>query len=451
MDIKKVFYKCFLYMSLYLELEFLFEAQGAISTVGEHLVNPDCLSTDTSAAELYYSKQQFFAAMPFMIALVSFVIWYAYGKANNRPFFKKRVDRKKETTTKDKFVVTLMTILYLLYPTLCKNAFGLFDCKKIGGELYLKVDLEEPCYEGRHWGMMLGFGVGQLLMYAIGLPLVVLLFLRHNRASLNSHVTQVRFGLFFSGYKPARFFWETVITIRKVSVVMLAVFGAELGPEKQAQVAILLLMICIVFEIYGQPYLEKTERYKILGKLEISSLLIEFCTMWSGLMLFSLDDSKPSDKVAGVALTIVVIIVNTGLLIWFAVQFVRAKLYEREQAKLAAAIRIGKNKKSFMQILFGGSTKEKNIEMSNPMEKNSVNKALKQQERKKKMQKVRKKLSIGAKNARNVAEATAKNNKARRKSFIKIENEDGGDDYFQNVETGETMWEMPEDGELLSI
>ena len=196
-------------------------------------------------------------------------------------------------------------------------------------------------------------------------------------------------------------------------------------------------MICIVFEIYGQPYLEKTERYKILGKLEISSLLIEFCTMWSGLMLFSLDDSQPSDKTTGVALTIVVIIVNTGLLIWFVVQFVRAKLYEREQAKLVAA-RIGKKKKSFMQTLFGGSTKEKNIEMSNyvnPMEKNNVKKALKQQERKKKMQKVRRKLSIGAKNARNVAEAAAENNKARRKSFIKIENEDGGDDYFQNVET----------------
>ena len=105
-------------------------------------------------------------------------------------------------------------------------------------------------------------------------------------------------------------------------------------------------------------------------------------------------------------------------------------------------------------MLFGGSTKEKNIEMSNyinPMEKNSVNKALKQQERKKKMQKVRRKLSIGAKNARNVAEA-AKINMSKRKSFRKIENHDGGGgDYFQNVETGETMWFMPEDGELLSI
>ena len=36
-------------------LENLFEFQGAISTVGEHLLSPDCLSTTTSAAELFYS------------------------------------------------------------------------------------------------------------------------------------------------------------------------------------------------------------------------------------------------------------------------------------------------------------------------------------------------------------------------------------------------------------
>jgi hypothetical protein len=34
-------------------LEDLFEFQGAISTIGEHLLNPDCLSTTRSAAELF--------------------------------------------------------------------------------------------------------------------------------------------------------------------------------------------------------------------------------------------------------------------------------------------------------------------------------------------------------------------------------------------------------------
>ena len=37
----------------------------------------------------------------------------------------------------------------------------------------------------------------------------------------------------------------------------------------------------------------------------------------------------------------------------------------------------------------------------------------------------------------------------RRRSFKKIENPDGGDEYYEDVETGETMWVMPKDGELL--
>jgi len=40
-----------------------------------------------------------------------------------------------------------------------------------------------------------------------------------------------------------------------------------------------------------------------------------------------------------------------------------------------------------------------------------------------------------------------KKKKKKRKSFVKIEDETGGGDYYQNVETGDTVWDMPEDGE----
>jgi NADH:ubiquinone oxidoreductase subunit 5 (subunit L)/multisubunit Na+/H+ antiporter MnhA subunit len=189
------------------EVELLFEAQGAVSTVGEHLVNPDCVRTTQTAAEWYYSKQQFFAALPFIVVAASFVIWYIYGRIKNRPFFDKETT-ETNLTTKDKFVVNITTVLYLLYPTLCKNTFGLFDCKIIGGQAYLKVDLEEKCYQGRHQTMMVLLGVGQLVVYVIGLPLVVLVFLRRNHDSLRTHVSQARYGLFYGGYKTDRFFWS---------------------------------------------------------------------------------------------------------------------------------------------------------------------------------------------------------------------------------------------------
>ena len=66
------------------EIELLFEAQGAVSTVGEHLVNPDCLVHSTSAATLYYSKQMFYAVIPFVITAVSLIMWFIYGKIKNK-------------------------------------------------------------------------------------------------------------------------------------------------------------------------------------------------------------------------------------------------------------------------------------------------------------------------------------------------------------------------------
>ena len=172
-------------------LEVLFEIQGAISTLGDHLVNPDCVANSMSAAELYYSKQQAFATVPLFMVLGSFLLWFLVGRITNTKFFKKRSERN-ETTLKDKFVVTMTSVLYLLYPTLCKNAFGIFDCKWVGGQPFLKIDLEEPCYVGRHFTMMMLFGVGQLIIYVAGLPLVVLIFLHRNRADLDSHVALAR-------------------------------------------------------------------------------------------------------------------------------------------------------------------------------------------------------------------------------------------------------------------
>ena len=172
-------------------METLFEIQGAVSTLGEHLVNPDCVAKVSSAAELYYSKQQAFAMLPFGLTVGAFLFWLLVGLVTKAPFFRKR-KKRDDTTTKDKFVVTVTSILYLLYPTLCKNTFGLFDCKWIGGMPYLKVDLEEPCGVGRHFDMMLALGISQLLVYVVGLPLVVLLFLRRNRENLNDHASLAR-------------------------------------------------------------------------------------------------------------------------------------------------------------------------------------------------------------------------------------------------------------------
>ena len=271
------------------QLERLFEFQGAVSTLGEALINPDCVTTSSSAAELFYMKQTGFAAMPFIAVFVAFIFWYAYGCVKKTPFFvkapkrlsitssarlaqmlhSKAQDAKKNasttaaaaaadtaakataassviasvlasaparssrsknanathssssssstaprgtkrrrlsaasrylTTPKDKFVVSVTVVVYLIFPTLCQQAFRIFDCKTVAGEQYLAVDLEHPCYQGNHMMAVLTLGVSQLVLFVVGLPLLVLYFLRRNRnhkGGLNRHRVRVRYGLFF--------------------------------------------------------------------------------------------------------------------------------------------------------------------------------------------------------------------------------------------------------------
>ena len=212
-------------------LEDLFAFQGAISTVGEHLLSPDCLS-DGTAAELFYSKQIMFAVSPFIVVVLSFLFWFVKGCCSGVSFFAKR-KKVNDTTLKDKFVLTICTVMYLLFPTLCTQAFQMFHCRKVANEFYLAADMEEVCYKGRHFQWMF-LGVAQLVLYVIGLPVLVLIFLRRNKYmdggdGLKKHATLVRYGLFYGAYKESTYYWEIVLTMRKILVVALSVFGPGIG------------------------------------------------------------------------------------------------------------------------------------------------------------------------------------------------------------------------------
>ena len=66
---------------------------------------------------------------------------------------------------------------------------------------YLAVDLEHPCFKGDHLIAVLTLGVGQLIVFVVGLLVLILYFLHRNRRArggLKRRVVQVRYGLFFS-------------------------------------------------------------------------------------------------------------------------------------------------------------------------------------------------------------------------------------------------------------
>jgi len=475
----------------------MFEFQGAVSTLGEHLLSPDCLSTTQSAAELFYSKQITFALAPFIVTVISFLFWYLKSCRRRVSFFAKRT-RSNVTTPKDKFILTICTIIYLLFPTLCTQSFEIFHCRSVAGQQYLAADMEEPCYEGRHLTMVLLLGVSQLLAFVLGLPILVLLFLRRNKyldsddqenGGLKKHATIVRYGLFYEAYKEDTYYWEIVITWRKIMIVALSVFGGEMGIERQVQSVLAVLLVCISLEIAGDPFQLITNRFRILGRLEKATLFVQWATMWCGSMIYASQDRASKGFV--MFLSFVVAVLNIGMLLWLGVRLLLECNQERQEQKRKApgqtkspsmlSQRIGSLARIFGIKTNGEITAEDgdvqtlNVPDRNPMyrpelSKKGKTKSTKSGKEKNNVEvteielivtdsggngKPKKQRRLSSRelmeSVKTAANSNGTSNKSKRRSFIKVTNDEiGEDDYFQDIETGEFVWEIPADGDLVT-
>ena len=117
------------------------------------------------------------------------------------------------------------------------------------------------------------------------------------------------------------------MTMRKISVVSLLVFGPYFGVEVQTQIVLLLLLICIVSETLASPYISAK-----LQKLELVALLVLWWTIWCGLILFQ---SKKNDVIA-VILTVTIVFSNGVLMVVFLYQIGMHKIRERRLDKIQA-------------------------------------------------------------------------------------------------------------------
>ena len=318
-------------------LEALFDFQGAISTAGEHLLNPDCSMRDVKAADLFYYKQFGYAAIPPLLAFFIYLYWRLYAcvrglRWRGRP-------QAGTTTMKDKMVVTLCVLLYFFWPTLLAQAFRLFSCRTVGGEgtpLYLMADFEEPCFVGRHLWMALIMGIGQILLYAIGLPLIVFIFLSRHKHELDKPVVRFRYGLFFAGFRRERFYWECIVALRKESIVVLSVFGPSMGTSQLAHVALLVILSQTLVQLIGSPY-GNDPKHRRLQVLDVASLVVCWTTMWSGYFFHSVEFSSRGKSLE--ALTIVVIVINVLHMVWLLVNMFQEMCDEKKDTSLVKSIK----------------------------------------------------------------------------------------------------------------
>ena len=253
------------------QLSGLFQFTGAVSTVGEQLINPVCELSYMQAAEVAYSKQLGYL---FVVPLSGTIIWGAWqlsARVLGRNFAYRGPDGRSPSL-KDGFIATMVFLMYLMYPTLCRQAFALFICTAVGDKDYMIADLQEECWVGRHMTWIVFCSIPQIFLHVLGFPAIGLYAVYRKkrlkghshdksfsglreikiRNTLSSTISLFKFGMLYSAYGPNRWYWDAIIAFKKASIAFLTSFVTK--PELEVHWVVFFTSSFILLNEFGKPY-----------------------------------------------------------------------------------------------------------------------------------------------------------------------------------------------------
>ena len=250
-----------------------------------------------SVAEIYYGTLVLAVALPVIVAIISWIYWFVcvpqcpvLGCTKNIRLSDKCIkknpfvstvstaptaptsdnaghnERSSQVSfvseggvlnwksTRDGFLFTNVYFLYLIYPSIIRMNFEIFQCETLCAEsLYvLAIDESEQCYSFRHQAFLFVVAVPTLILIPVSIMLA-LLYLRVHRHELKTNRKLIlRFGLLFSGYASHRWYWEIFVILRKVVLIVIVTFGRS--NQSQLHFSLGSLVVMLYLQERGKPF-----------------------------------------------------------------------------------------------------------------------------------------------------------------------------------------------------
>ncbi|KAA0149308.1 hypothetical protein FNF29_06013 [Cafeteria roenbergensis] len=174
-----------------------------------------------------------------------------------------RLSRASQFFTQHRYVLTLAIVLFLTYMSLVNLAVNALEChdRPVGGVSYLEADLSVECFAGRHLSVV-GGAVALLLFVGAGLPLSIFVALR-------GAVDRPSLRFMSDGYRPGLRWWEALVLLRKMGLVMAASLVTD--APSQVAAAIFVLVPSLVLHVHHKPFEQR--RFNVLETLSLSAMI----------------------------------------------------------------------------------------------------------------------------------------------------------------------------------
>lgn len=167
-------------------------------------------------------------------------------------------------------------------------------------------DFNTPCYTGLHLLLALGFGLPGLVLWVIGIPLGSFLFLRAHKREFDEFEFSLRFGFIYDDYRRKSYYWESIIFLRKLALVMITVFAASVDALLQLLGVLFVAVLALAVQIIFKPY-----QLKRMNFLEMATLIAICITFYA----FCILQINTLNNAAQIAIAVLVLIVNFGVIL----------------------------------------------------------------------------------------------------------------------------------------
>jgi hypothetical protein len=187
------------------------------------------------------------------------------------------------------------------------NASDIFVCtyQPAAGVYTLNSSTDIQCYTGQ-WYFMLPFSLFIYLFFGVG-ALVLFTYIYQAKNRLRNSDFDERFNFIIKRFKKARFYWEGVATIRKLTLSILYTF---LKPMLVIVFCIFLQLISLILHIEFVPF-----KKKFHNVMEYMVLVTTLVILMFGLLFFVRKWPEPWMESASTVIVIIIIIASSVLLV----------------------------------------------------------------------------------------------------------------------------------------
>eukprot|EP00004_Rigifila_ramosa_P011908 TRINITY_DN2552_c0_g1_i3.p1 TRINITY_DN2552_c0_g1~~TRINITY_DN2552_c0_g1_i3.p1 ORF type:complete len:2043 (+),score=368.09 TRINITY_DN2552_c0_g1_i3:228-6131(+) len=208
-----------------------------------------------------------------------------------------------------------LVLLYVAHPGIAQGVLKLLVCVDVGEKQYARSDMSVDCASSGFVALR-AFSALYFVFYGFGgLALVFFLMKKDPNA----------FQFLTKGYRPDRFYWDLVVTVRKMIFVIISLFASA---PLQLFFGTWVLLLSWVSQQIAHPY-----ESNLLRKMDTSSVWVLLLTVTVGMLFYT--DVLDGQGVGGFVVSILLILLNFVAVCIFVFLAARKGLKSLREAALS--------------------------------------------------------------------------------------------------------------------